>query len=157
LNKKFNKGIDDCLKNEDVIRVANKAASSFSNVLSRDEMQTCILSALWKAKNKYIEGSKCKFTSYVHRGVVFECLTQRKFNLAKTNQLNFNVPDRKNDLERIDMLDEIQQCDDPELIYDRFYKNMTIKEIAKSRGVCGETIRIRLKKNLKKLRHSMSK
>lgn len=153
----MNKSIEDCLQNQDVIRVANKAASSFANILSRDEIQTCILSALWKAKNKYIEGSKCKFTSYVHRGVVFECLTQRKFNLARTNQLNFNVPDRKNNLERVDMLDTIQQCNDPELIYDRFYKNMTIKEIAESRGVCGETIRIRLKKNLKKLRHSMSK
>jgi len=153
----LNSTIEECLKNEDIVRVANKAASSFSNILSRDEIQTCILSALWKAKNKYKEGSKCKFTSFVHRGVVFECLTQRKFNLAKTHQLTISVPDRKNDLDRVDMLDEIQQCDDPELIYDRFYKNMTIKEIAESRGVCGETIRIRLQKNLRKLKHFMSK
>lgn len=148
--------IEDYLSNEDIVKVANKAASSFSSTLSRDEIQSCILSALWKAKKRYKLGSKCKLTSFIHRGVVFECLTQRKFNLARTNQLTISVPEKRNDTERVDMLDEIQQCDDPELIYDRFYKNMTINEIAKDRGVCGETIRIRLQKNLKKLRKSMS-
>ena len=152
----INKTIEDCLKDQNIVRVANKAASSFSNILSRDEIQTCILSALWKAKKKYKVGSKCKFTSYIHRGVVFECLTQRKFNLAKSSQLTISIPDSKNDIETIDMLDQIKMCEDPELIYDRFYKNMTIKEIAQDRGVCGETIRIRLKKNLKKLRYLMS-
>ena len=56
------------------------------------------------------------------------------------------------------MLDEINfACEDPTLILDRFYKNMSIKEIAESRGVCGETIRIRINKNLKKLQNSLSK
>ena len=32
-----------------------------------------------------------------------------------------------------------------EYLYDRYYKNMTIKEIAQERGVCGETIRIKIK------------
>ena len=148
--------IEDYLSNDDIIKVANKAASSFSGTLSRDEIQSCILSALWKAKKRYREGSKCKLTSFIHKGVVFECLTQRKFNLAKTSQLTISVPEKRNDTERVDMLDQIQQCDDPELVYDRFYKNMTINEIAEDRGVCGETIRIRLKKNLKKLRQSMT-
>ena len=147
--------IEDYLSNDDIVKVANKAASSFSGALSRDEIQSCILSALWKAKKIYKEGSKCKLTSFIHRGVVFECLTQRKFNLARTSQLTINVPEKRNDTERVDMLDQIEQCDDPKLIYDRFYQNMTINEIAKDRGVCGETIRIRLKKNLEKLRNSM--
>ena len=152
----MNNTIEDYLSNDDIIKVANKAASSFSGILSRDEIQSCILSALWKAKRRYKQGGKCKLTSFIHRGVVFECLTQRKFNLVKTSQLTISVPDKRNDIEQVDMLDQIQQCDDPELIYDRFYKSMTINEIAKDRGVCGETIRIRLKKNLKKLRQSMS-
>jgi len=32
---------------------------------------------------------------------------------------------------------------------------MTIKEIAQNKGVCGETIRIKIKKNLKKLEKSI--
>ena len=38
-----------------------------------------------------------------------------------------------------------ENCDDPDLMYDRYYNNMTIKEIAQQRGVCGETIRIKIK------------
>ena len=50
------------------------------------------------------------------------------------------------------MLDELNECcEDPEIIYDRFYKNMTVREIAKSRGVCSETIRVKINKNLTKL------
>ena len=151
------KSIEEILKDQNIVRIANKAASSFASVLSRDEIQTCILSALWKAKKKYKPNSKCKFTSYLHKGVVFECLTQRKFNLEKTKQLTISIEDKKSGTDTVDMLDQINACEDPELIYDRFYKNMTIKEIATDRGVCGETIRIRLKKNLKKLKYAMSK
>ena len=152
--------IDDYLGNQDIVKVANKAASSFSNTLSRDEIQTCILSAMWKAKKKYKEGSKCKLTSYIHKGVVFECLTQRKFNMDKSRSGNtpmYRIEDKNQDIDRIDMLDQLQVCPDPQLVYDRFYRNMTINELAAERGVCGETIRIRLKKNLKKLRHTLSK
>jgi hypothetical protein len=83
-----------------------------------------------------------------------ECLTQQKFNLNQSKHQNIhkNVPDPIDYNLRIEMLDLISGCEDPELIYDRFYKNMTIKELAKSRGVCGETIRIKIKKNLKRLK-----
>ena len=52
----------------------------------------------------------------------------------------------------MEILDLINNCDDPDLIYDRFYKNMTITELAQERGVCGETIRIKIKKTLKRLK-----
>ena len=79
--------IKDYLENEDIIKVANKAASSFSSTLSRDEIQSCILSALWKAKTRYKSGGRCKLTSFIHQGVVYECLTQRKFNLFRIEAL----------------------------------------------------------------------
>ena len=62
------------------------------------------------------------------------------------------------DIEKIDMLDEIRtHCDDPDLLLERFYENMSVREIAKSRGVSGETIRIKIKKNLAKLRSKMTR
>jgi len=48
-------------------------------------------------------------------------------------------------------------CEDPQLVIDRFYKDMTIKELAKSHRVCGETIRTRLQKNLQKIKLSLKK
>lgn len=154
----MNKKIEKYLSDSNVMRVAYSAASSFSTTLSKDEIQSCILNAIWKASNKYNKRNKTKFTSYLHNGVVYECLSQRKFNRSKKGvTLDETIPDKYNPVAEIDMIDTIEaECDDPKLVIDRFYKNMTINELAEDRGVCGETIRIRLKKNLEKLRFSMT-
>tara|TARA_Y100001963_G_C6501040_1_gene317867 strand:+ start:114 stop:485 length:372 start_codon:yes stop_codon:yes gene_type:complete len=120
-----------------------------------------MINAIYKAINKYEDGSNCKFTTYLYKGVQMECLTQKKFNIKssfnRAQKLNNGITDNINYEESTDMMDEIKTvCEDPELIFDRFYKNMTIKEIAKNRDVCGETIRLKIKKNLKKLRRSIS-
>lgn len=146
--------LEQKLKDKDIMGVVAKASSTFMSTLSRDEIQTCILNAMWKAMTKYRKDGGCKFTTYLYRGVVMECLTQQKFNIGHSfKSTHNNIPDLRDNYKRIDFLDEINtKCEDPELVYDRFYKNMTIKELAKQRGVCGETIRIKLKKNLKKLK-----
>lgn len=151
--------IEDYLNNQDVIKVANNAAKSFKNILSQDEIKNCILNAIWKASKKFDPNSNTKFTSYVHRGVVYECLSQRKFNLNKsTSPLTLSIPDNHNAFESVDMKDLVGKvCEDPQLVIDRFYKNMTITELAKSRNVCGETIRTRLQKNLQKMKLSLLK
>jgi len=145
----------------DVAKILKKASSSFRYSLSQDEMETCCINALWKAIDKYSNDFRCKFTTYLYRGVVMECLTQRKFNKDKISfggRLHSNIQDDKDHYEPVDMLDEINfACEDPSLILDRYYKNMSIKEIAQNRGVCGETIRIKINKNLKKLRSSLLK
>ena len=133
--------------------ITARAAASFIPVLSRDEIKTCILNAIWKALKKYDSKIGCKFTTYLYRGVVMECLTQQKFNSNHCHQsLKSDHPDPTDYDFKAEMLDLVRNCDDPELMYDRYYNNMTIKEIATIRGVCGETIRIKIKKNLKKLK-----
>lgn len=158
------KKVQELLKNDDIRKVAFKAASSFKNCLTEEEIENCVMNAVWKASQRYnTDKSKCKFTTFLHKGVLFECLSTRKFNrnnLWSLDKYDYNgnkLQDNFNGFNRVDMLDQISMCDDPDLIYDRFYNNMTIKEIAKDRGVCGETIRIRLEKNLKKIKLSMTK
>jgi DNA-directed RNA polymerase specialized sigma subunit len=140
------------------MKIAHKAASSFRNVLSQDEIRSCILKALFRAVGKYDKTNNVKFTSYLHNGVRFECLGQAKVNKSDKKQLNSSIPDHRNPLAEFEMRDVIESvCDDPQLIFDRFYNNMTITEIAKDRKVCGETIRIRIGKNLEKMRLSLEK
>ena len=144
---------DDVIKVAgDILKVAGRASSTFLNTLSEDEIQTCFMNATWKAINTYDHTLDVKFTTYLYRGMVMECLTQQKFNLKSRLPSYTNIPDPIDYTARSEMLDLIQTCDDPDLIYDRYYKNMTIKELALQRGVCGETVRIRIKKNLKKLK-----
>ena len=147
------------LTKEDLEKIANKASNSFLGVLSSDEVEVCILNAFWKAYKKYDPSAGTKFTTYFYNGVVMECLSQKKFNLnypyMRIHDNIVSAPYR--DVERIDMLDEVSSsCEDPQLIFDRFYKNMTVKEIALSRGVCSETIRIKINKNLTKLKRKLT-
>ena len=156
------------LSSKDIFKILKKASYSFRFSLTKDEMITCSINALWKAVERYSNDSNCKFTTYLYKGVVMECLTQKKFNSEKSSKgvktyANSSsvfslIEDSKNTFEPIDMLDEINfACEDPSLILDRLYKNLSIKEIAKDRGVCGESIRIKIKKNLKNLKHALEK
>lgn len=151
---------NEMLKDEEIKKISHNAAHSFRGVLSSGEIDTCIMNALWKAQSKYDESKNCKFFTYLHNGVVFECLSQKKSNSTNNVSIdtynNYNrIVDRYNGFSRVDMRDEIKNCEDPDLIHDRFYLNKTVSEIAEDRGVCSETIRLKLKKNLKKLRLSL--
>ena len=48
----------------------------------------------------------------------------------------------------IDMMDEIKNCNDPDIMYGRFYENKTLSEIAKENSITKEAVRLRIK-NLK--------
>lgn len=147
------------LTKEDLEKIAKKASNTFSGTLSAEEIQSCILNAFWKAVEKYTGDKNCKFTTYFYKGIIMECLSQKKFNFNKSpSRIYEGIASRpNNDVARIDMMDEINTyCDDPQIIYNRFYKNMSISEIASNMGVCSETIRLKIKKNLSKLKQSMS-
>jgi DNA-directed RNA polymerase specialized sigma24 family protein len=155
------KKIEELLKDSDVINVSRKAASSFRGVLSEEEIENCIQNAIWRASEKYKPDSEAKFTSFLHQGVRFECLGRARFNQTNTVPISKFEKTSKSlsnfdGFEKVDMLDEISKCEDPMLIYDRFYMGMTINELAKQHNVCGETIRIRLEKNLKKIKKSLT-
>ena len=108
---------------------------------------------------KIIESMKddensCKFSSYLYNSVNMECLAYRKMNISHRV---LNVPQRIGNLmyptfETVDMLDEIAHCDDPDIMFDKYYNNMTIMEIAKNRSTSRETIRKKIKKNLRILK-----
>lgn len=148
MNIKF----EDLIKNEDVIKVAKNASMRFSYALSKDEIDTCILNAIWKAAEKYNKDFGVKFTTYLHRGVIIECLSQKKFNKGRGySQLHNNIPS-KIKTNRIDLIDELEKCDDPDLLIDYYIGNKTIKELASEKNVCGETIRLRIKKSVNKIK-----
>jgi DNA-directed RNA polymerase specialized sigma24 family protein len=152
------KSYEHYVNDVETMNVAQNAASSFRKILSQDEIKSCILNAILRAVNKYDKRSKAKFTTYLHSGVVFECLSQRKFNRNNNAQLQVNIPDRRDpfvDFETRDLIESV--CDDPSLVIDRLYGDMTIKELADTRGVCGETIRIRLNKSLEKIKYALNK
>ena len=153
---------EENLKNEEIIRLSKKAAESFTETLSSDEIKNCIMSAIWSATNNFKEGKNTKFTTYLYKGVVYECIKQKKSNDRKSKTAHFNinsalgVPSKSDFTENVELFEEINSCEDPSLIYEKFYHNLTLHDMAKKRGVSKEAIRFKLKKNLNFLKSRLS-
>lgn len=144
---------EDLMVNDDIVKIAKHASSRFTNTLTKDEIYTCVLNAIWKAKNNHDPKKGSKFTTYLYNGIIMECLTQQKFNRGKTVvSVHNNVANSRDYVGEIDLLDEVKNCENADIMIDHFYKNKSIKEIAKEQGVSGETIRVKIKKNLEKLK-----
>ena len=57
---------------------------------------------------------------------------------------------------KFEIKDEIENCEDPDILYDRYYNNMTLTEIANKKNTSYETIRNKIKKNLKIIKKRIS-
>ena len=153
----MNDKIIKIMRDSNLLKIANRAALKFCNSMTKEEVNSCIINAVWKALETYEEGSNCKFSSYLYAGVVMECQTFYKKNIHN-NEFPFlaNADNSYKTFEYIDMMDEIfTYCEDPDIIYDRYYKNMTVKEIADKKQKSGETIRFKIKKDLQRLKKNL--
>lgn len=156
--------IEEVLNNEDLVKIANKAACTFSESLSQDEIKTCIMSAVWQACDKFDKSRNTKFSTYLYKIVAHECLRQKRSIKKEYENIYKNYSDLKavtskysyKEMEKIDLLEEIKSCSDPDIIYDKYYNNLSLKDIAKKHGVSRETIRFKLKKNLNFLKVRLS-
>lgn len=154
----MNDRIIEVMQDTTLLKIANRAASRFYGIMNKEEINSCIINAVWKALETYEEGSNCKFSSYLYIGVLMECQTFYKANIYK-NEFSYinNADSTPKTLAYIDMMDEIfTYCEDPDLIYDRYYKNMTIQEIADQRQKSGQTIRVKIKKDLQRLKNNLT-
>lgn len=149
------------------MNIANYAASGYSSALTKDEIQNCIYNAVWNALGKFDESKGAKFSTFLHRGVRLQCQKRLNFNkrYKSTQYYEDSVFSKSNiklknqiysqDL-KYEIKDEVENCEDPDIIYDRFYKNMTLNEIAQKKNTSYETIRNKIKKNLNIIKKRIS-
>jgi len=157
----LSKTLENLLSNTELRKIGEKASFSFRRTLSKDEISNCIDKAIWNASENFREDKGAKFTSYLYKGVVNECLSTLRFNKSDFHSLDssknaYNISGKFSGFERIELMEEIENCGDPELVYDRFYLNKTYQELADERNVSGELIRLRLEKCLKNIKKSIS-
>lgn len=151
--------LEEALNNQDLVKIANKAGQQFSDKLTQDEIKNCIMGAMWSASNNYNKSKNTKFSTYLYKGVFFECLKQLKTNqkcVGLTNRefVGHVIPQQY--INNIELMDEIKACQDPDLIIEKFFYNATLKDMAEKRGVSKETIRFKLKKNINFLKSRLS-
>lgn len=159
--------LNEVLENKETMNIANYAASGYSSALTKDEIQNCIYNAVWNALGKFDESKGAKFSTFLHRGVRLQCQKRLNFNkrYKSTQYYEDSVFSKSNiklknqiysqDL-KYEIKDEVENCEDPDIIYDRFYKNMTLNEIAQKKNTSYETIRNKIKKNLNIIKKRIS-
>ena len=142
------------------MNIANCAARGYGSALSKDEIENCIYNAAWNALGKFDESKGVKFSTFLHRGVRLQCQRRLNFNTKYKSshyyeevvfsKFNKSIKNQMYSQELVlEMKDEIENCEDPDILYDRFYNNMTLVEIAKKQKTSYETVRNKINKNLK--------
>ena len=155
------------LNDKETMNIANCAASGYNTALTKDEIENCIYNAVWNALDKFDESKGAKFSTFLHRGVRLQCQKRLNFNRrykstqyyedSVSSRFNSNFKNQIYSQElKHELRDEIENCEDPDILHDRFYKNMTLTEIAKKKNTSYETIRNKIKKNLKIIKKRIS-
>ena len=155
------------LNDKQTMNLANYAASGYSSSLTKDEIENCIYNAVWNALDKFDESKGTKFSTFLHKGVRLQCQKRLNFNKryktvnyyedSVSHKFNSNIKNEiySQDL-KFEIKDEIENCEDPDILYDRYYNNMTLTEIAEKKNTSYETIRNKIKKNLKIIKNRIS-
>jgi RNA polymerase sigma factor (sigma-70 family) len=145
LNKRF----EDKWNDNNVRNIMNKVSNRYKQNIDFDDIESIQMQTLWKCIEKYDPERGTKFTSYVYQQLSYALKNKVKkkrneFNVEEFDKADFNYA---NKLEVMDIVGDLEE-DDKQVIEQRFYHNMTMKEIGRANGYSRETARRRLKKAL---------
>lgn len=152
-NDCINDKINNALKDDNIVKIMNKASRRFRNQLDKDTIYSCQINALWKTFVNHEPSKGAKFTTYLYNGVFIECMKEIKFSKKSERtgaKLHDNIPCSKDQYLMTDILDEFKNDLDKSMFIDRM-SNMTIAEIAEKYSINRESIRRKLHKIIKNL------
>lgn len=162
--KQYN--FEELVNNAEVQKIGYKAALKFKKQLSKEEIDSCFMLALWKACDKYnpeYDSSKiASFFTFFYRGVLFECMKLCKSNSSFNNNLSKiksskNINKIKNSYKEMGFVDfETQDFGlnqkDSNVLIDRFWNNKTLKELAIENNISPQSMKKRINKILKNIK-----
>lgn len=150
--------LEEVLNDHDMISIANKACVSYRHLFSDDEIQSCIANAAWNLVKFYSDNFNTKPSTYLYNGVVIELKKLKKSNSKNRESntiLNNYIKCPNNNYEQVDLMDEINHCKDPDMIYDRYYNRLTLQDMSNKYGMTRQGVRLRIEKNLKIMRRRL--
>lgn len=151
-----NKTFEEAINNEYYKKIMHKVCNeNLKGIATKDEIKSLIMNTLWNCIQKFDDNKKVKFSSYLYRSIQNN---SRRIYKSKAKEFrnieyieNYHViPDNdfKNKQEAKDILMSVVDLN-PELhniLIQKFYYNMTNKEIGKANGYGKEAARKKLKK-----------
>jgi len=155
MRKITNEEFEEALAKPDNRKIMNAAAIPYISTISYDELEQCKFLALWRAMQAF-KPNGCKFTSFLFRSVELHCT--REVKKQYKNKISVIcptvLPDRRlNHIELADLEDAIDSLPDDlrDIIKQRFFDKLTLKEIAQKNKFSGEWANRKIKKALERL------
>tara|TARA_R110002167_G_scaffold361295_1_gene579461 strand:+ start:1994 stop:2515 length:522 start_codon:yes stop_codon:yes gene_type:complete len=163
MDKEFNKQYEAKWADKDNQNIMNKVAKAYMKNIDSRDIESIKMDALWRVMNKYDPSKGTKFTSYLYQQLSYAFKTwvkKAEKNLEFTQGMKLDS-ERDRDLtntaeDAVDINNLNSQlvadittglpADIVAILKQRFYNNMTMKEIAQENGYSRETARRRVKK-----------
>ena len=145
----IDKQFEEKWNSPDVQNIMNKVSNRYRRNIDHDDIESIKMDTLWKCIKKY-DMSKSKFTSYVYQQITFafKNKVKKKRNEYNTDTLEKEDTNTRMKMEVTDIITGLDE-EDSKSLTQRFYDNMTMKEIGKRNGYSRETARRRLKNAIK--------
>lgn len=158
----LNLTIEEALENVEFKKIITAASAKYMKHIDRQELESLQALVLWRCLVKYDENLTMKFTTYLYTQMGYAIK-----NLIKKNSRNPHpygdsyIVDEirkegniyKSKVKRtVDELLAMASEDDRKVLEQRFYMNMTIKEIGDANGYSKETARRKIQQAIKKCR-----
>tara|TARA_Y100000004_G_C8876160_1_gene395495 strand:- start:127 stop:648 length:522 start_codon:yes stop_codon:yes gene_type:complete len=163
----INEQFEEKWNDSNIKNIMNKISNRYIKNIDFDDIESIKMNTLWKCIEKYDKNRGTKFTSYLYQQLsyAFKNKVKKKrveFTLSDMDEsksgytvaqcLHRGMEKQKNNyLSKIEVIDIVSDLE-PEvahIIKQRFYNNMTMKEIGKRNGYSRETARRKLKNAIK--------
>lgn len=164
-----NKTFEEYINNNDIKNIIYAVGSKYPYI-AEDDKSSISLTTLWKCIEKYDDTKGAKFTSYLYQQLVFAYKNELKkkshiypmggikeldsayavstFSYSKSKRRDTSERKITNEYAKsiVDPIIDSVSDDNRNILNQRFFHNMTMKEIAKQNGYSRETARRQLKK-----------
>jgi len=130
----------------DIQNIMNKISNRYRNNVDLDDIESIKMNTLWTCLKKYDPDRGTKFTSYLYQQFSYAMKNKVKKKRWEFNTDIIEKTDVKaqSKMEVIDLITGLDE-EDSKILTQRFYDNMTMKEIGRKNGYSRETARRRLK------------
>lgn len=146
LNEKFEEKWND----SNVRNIMNKVSNRYKRNIDLDDIESIQMNTLWQCIEKYDEERGTKFTSYLYQQLSYAMKNKVKKKRVEFQVEEFDKQDTNysNKLKVLDIMGGLDS-ETVNILEQRFFHNMTMKEIGKKNGYSRETARRRLRNAIK--------
>ncbi len=151
------------LANQDNANIIRSETTKYSKCLSKQDLSSCGLIALWRALQYHIDGLGQKFTTSLYRFIHWECRRELRKKMGKKHErvktfvplTNEHCRDYRRQIKdglgierELKEIKEVMKDADgshQEIIEQCYFQHMTMEEIGRANGYSKETARHKLK------------